>query len=490
MPPMSRPELHFHSAAFAEPATFRLLSLRGFEGISQLYEFEVELELMTNEHEPLDLDTVETVLREPAVIGFADAGVLEHPWHGIVREMELLDGHGNHAPTYRAVMVPTLWYTTQTVRTRVFLEMSVPDIMRTVLTDAGFESGSDFELSVRERYPVRSYVLQYGESDFDFLARWMEHEGIVFFFDQRADGEVLVITDSGSAFAAPEGFAKIPFDPRTEITMARGAIHQISRRYRVVPQTLVTREYQHDRPSAPMQTDRVIHDRGFGLIMLHGENVATETEQKRICKVRAEERALERHLHHAVSSARGVHPGHRFTLDGHPFGELQDADLVVIAMRHTAVNGADGEGAPFGSEIDLLPAGVAYRAPRITPRPRIDGVVHAKIDGETPGIPAPIDDQGRYKVKLPFDAAGQLGGKATTWIRMTQTFTGPAYGMHFPLHVGADVLIAHVEGDPDRPVIVGALPTPSTTTPVVDANATQSVVRTKGNIVLELEDDA
>jgi len=85
---------------------------------------------------------------------------------------------------------------------------------------------------------------------------------------------------------------------------------------------------------------------------------------------------------------------------------------------------------------------------------------------------------------------GEVGGKASCWMSMTQTFTGPAYGMHFPLHIGADVLVAHVEGDPDRPVIVGALPTPQTATTVVTDNATQSVVRSKAHIVIELEDDA
>lgn len=477
-----RPELFFHSGAL-EPGAFRVVGLRGFEALSQLYELELELAL--TESEPLDSDSVEEILGAPVILGFAESGSLEHPWHGILREIELVHADG-HAPLYRAVMVPTLWYATQTVRTRVFLELTVPEIIQTVLEDLGFAPGDHFEASLTASYPKREYVLQYAESDFDFIARLMEHEGIFFFFDQRPDGEVLVLGDANAVFAAPEGRAEIVFDPREAVTVAGGALHRVSRRYRVVPQHVVMREYQPSLPSSPIQTDSAIHDRGIGLVMMHGQNALTEAEARRLTKVRADERALERHLHSAVSSVRGLHPGHRFVLNGHPFGELEGLELTVVAMHHAAA----GSEAPFGSEVELLPLSVTYRPARLTTKPRIDGVIHAKVDGEVAGVPAPLDPQGRYKVLLPFDTVGALGGKASCWMSMTQTFTGPAYGMHFPLHIGADVLVAHVEGDPDRPVIVGALPTPQTATTVVQDNATQSVVRSKAHIVIELEDDA
>jgi type VI secretion system secreted protein VgrG len=483
----ARPQIFFASSALA-PGAFRVLEMRGFEAIHQLYEFELTLQLM--ESEPLDSEAAETVLRSPVVLGFGERGMLEHPWHGILRELELTHAHGF---VYRAVMVPALWYTTQTFRTRVFLDLSVPEIVRRVLTDHGLAAGEHYELALSASYPTREYVLQYAESDFDFIARLMEHEGIFFFFDQGEHGELMVIGDSSSAFREIPGRASLKFDPRADITFAGGAIHTVSKRYRIVPQHMVLREYQPDLPSLPMQSDRAIDTKGFGWVELHGENTIDRGDQQRICRVRAEERTLERHMHGGLSSVRGLHAGHRFRLEGHPFGELDDIELVTISMRHSIMQGHDRTqvgGRAFGSEIDLLPHAIPYRPARITPRARIDGVIHAKIDGENPGVPAPLDDQGRYKVLLPFDVAGAVGGKASAWMRMTQTFSGPGYGMHFPLHVGADVLIAHVEGDPDRPVIVGALPTPSAISPVVQENATQSVVRSKANIVVELEDDA
>jgi type VI secretion system secreted protein VgrG len=487
---VARPELYFHTGAL-DSGAFRLVRMHGFEAIGHLYEFELELEL--HDDEPLDLESVESVLRAPALLGFAEEGTLEHPWHGILREMELFDAHEGHAPRYRAVMVPSLWYLTQTVRTRIFLEKSVPEIVRTVLGDHGFRVGEHYEMSLRDSYATREYVLQYAESDYDFIARLFEHEGIFFFFDQRPDGEVMIVGDNNAVFDLLEGRRTIPFDPRDAVTVAGGAIHRVSRRYCVVPQHLVMREYHPDQPRSPRQTDAVIHDRGFGLVMMHGQNALDDNEQKRLSTVRAEERAIDRHMHQAVSSVRGLRCGHRFQLEGHTFGELVDAELAVVAIRHAAtpgLRGAGEAGEPYGSELDLVPVGVPFRTHRSTPRPRIDGVIHAKIDGEMPGVPAPLDEEGRYKVLLPFDVAGEVGGRASTWMRMTQAFSGPAYGMHFPLHVGADVLVAHVEGDPDRPVLLGALPTPEALSPVVRDNATQAVVRSKANIVIELEDDA
>jgi len=135
-------------------------------------------------------------------------------------------------------------------------------------------------------------------------------------------------------------------------------------------------------------------------------------------------------------------------------------------------------------------ADVTYRPPRTTPKPRIDGVVYATIDGPELNIPAPIDEEGRYKVILPFDLAAEQGGRASRWIRMAQPTSGAGYGMHFPLRPGTEVILTHVHGDPDRPIIAGAVPNAQTPSPVTSANATQSVLRTATGIIMEFEDDA
>jgi type VI secretion system secreted protein VgrG len=114
--------------------------------------------------------------------------------------------------------------------------------------------------------------------------------------------------------------------------------------------------------------------------------------------------------------------------------------------------------------------------------------MHAHVDGDTAGEIAEIDDVGRYRVRLPFDVGGGRGQRASRWVRKAQGYSGQGYGMHFPLHKGAEVLLAHVDGDPDRPIIVGTVAHATTPGPVARSNASQSVIQTASGIRMELED--
>ena len=145
---------------------------------------------------------------------------------------------------------------------------------------------------------------------------------------------------------------------------------------------------------------------------------------------------------------------------------------------------------PYRARFTSIPATVPFRPPRRTPWPRIDGVINAHIDADSNGDYAQIDGEGRYKVKLPFDVGTTKGLASSRWIRMAQAYAGPGYGNHFPQHKGTEVLLAHVDGDPDRPIIVGAVPNAVTPGTVMDKNASQSVMQTASGIRLELEDSA
>lgn len=123
------------------------------------------------------------------------------------------------------------------------------------------------------------------------------------------------------------------------------------------------------------------------------------------------------------------------------------------------------------------------------PWPKIDGVINAIVDGERQSTGTSIDDEGRYRVVLPMDEAGTSGGSASRWVRRAQPSAGAGYGMHMPLHIGTEVAIAHVNGDPDRPIILGAVPNAATPSPVVASNGPQSRIRTGSGVVFELDDD-
>ena len=114
--------------------------------------------------------------------------------------------------------------------------------------------------------------------------------------------------------------------------------------------------------------------------------------------------------------------------------------------------------------------------------------MNAHIDAAGSGQYAEVDNQGRYKVILPFDLNSAMGGKASSWLRMAQPYAGENHGMHFPLHKGTEVLLTFIDGDPDRPIIAAAVPNPITPSPVNSSNSTQSRITTAGGNKLHMED--
>lgn len=485
-------EVFFISSALG-PGELLLERMRGREAISELYSFELWLAGEGDGDAALASDTLQDVLA--GTVGIAFGPGHEYPLWGVLREIEMVARDDGRAPLYRAVMVPRLWYTTLTLRSRVYQDLSVPDIIKAVLKDSGM-ADEHFELRLEGTYPKREYVVQYQESDYQFISRLIEHEGICFFFEHTADGEKVIFADANASFSAPAGYEQIQYLPREGVTDPVESIWSVSYQAHMVPQQVTLREYNWRTPSVPLLAQQKVDAQGRGLQMLYGEHFRDTGEGKKLAKVRAEEFAARRELYTGHSRVRALRCGQIFELTGHLLGQFDQSYLVTEVTHEVDQQRVLGESGAAQGTLGYrnawrgIPASVRYRPERRTPKPRIAGIVNAVVDGTVNGAAAPLDELGRYKVLLPFDVSGKAGGKASRWIRMVQTASGAGYGMHFPLHVGTEVAISHVNGDPDRPVIVGSVPNPETLTPVIADNATQSVIRTRAGIHVEFEDDA
>ena len=190
---------------------------------------------------------------------------------------------------------------------------------------------------------------------------------------------------------------------------------------------------------------------------------------------------------------RALTAGATFTLEDHPRRDWNVSYLVVAATHRAAqsldVGPAKRDDEPdYANTFEAIPADVVFRPARTTPWPRIAGPINAVVDASGGGEYAEIDDHGRYRVQLPFDLSGKGGGKASRPLRMSQPYAGADMGMHFPLHKGTEVLVAHIDGDPDRPLIAAAVPNPETASPVTSQNQTQCAVRTGGGNFFVIED--
>jgi type VI secretion system secreted protein VgrG len=231
----------------------------------------------------------------------------------------------------------------------------------------------------------------------------------------------------------------------------------------------------------------------FGTQYEYGDHFKNADEGKAIATVRAEEIAGLKRRFTGIGDARGFRAGGVFTLRDHYRGDI-NIDHLLVEVNHHGEQGfatADVDDHPtatYQNEFTTMPANVVFRPPRTAPKPVIPASITAKIDGATDGKYAELDDQGRYKVKFPFDRSDLKDGKASRLVRMAQPYGGDQMGFHFPLHKGTEVLITHVNGDPDRPVIAAAVPNPLTASLVKGENQTQSVIRTGGRNAVVLED--
>ncbi len=476
------------SSALAPDALF-VRAVDGVDALSTLFSYEVHFQSRVG---PLDDDALQSMLDGHAALGFGPLG--RRPILGVLREVTAVPSASAHTWEYRAVLVPRAWVCGLTHRSRVFQDLSAPEVALRVLKDHGMREGEHVALRLRQRHPKREYVVQYQETDLDFLARILEREGIFYFFEHAATGDVMVLGDSNDAFrpAAPiDHFAYRPTGGRAD---QPESVQAIGRTLRKVSQDVFLRDYNYRTPSVAVAGRARVHPSGHGVWSEYGEHVKNSDDAARVAKMVAEEIASHRLRYEGRATVTGARPGATFSLLDHDDPAYGEA-LVIVSTVSRARQSAEREAGAADNEawnirFTAMRVTDPYRPPRVTPWPSIAGLMHGKIDGATPGTLAPLDDHGRYRVVLPIDSAAKTGGSASRWIRMAQPFAGGAYGMHFPLHIGTEVVIAHIEGDPDRPVIVGAVPNPETSSPVTSQNASQSVVRTRAGIHIEFEDDA
>jgi type VI secretion system secreted protein VgrG len=456
----------------------------GKQRLGELYEFKVLVE--HSEEGGLDGESVDALLSHPARVGVnrehGDGEV-----SGMLRRVEMLSvasSHHGHAH-YELTLVPKLWRLRLVTRSRVFMDMTHLEVVLAVLEEHGFDAGRYVLDHTEESYPTHETVVQYRESDFDFVYRLLQHNGIHTRFEQNPRGEALVLGDRNASFVPVPSHEELRYHPQ-DFAPDDGAPRVFEMRQIREPRVgeVILRDFNWRTPHAPVRAEAPVDEAtGYGSLDLYGEHVHDEAEARRLATVRAEEQLVGGHRFVGKTSLRGVAPGTYFDLSGHPHGEMNRRYLVI------ATDEAMDEGHAYFNTFTAIPFDVTYRPRRTVRWPRVNGAVHAIVDGEARSTATPIDDAGRYRLVLPYDVGGAAGGRASRWVRRAQPSAGAGYGMHLPLHIGTEVAVVHLNGDPDRPLIVGAVPNAATEAPVIAANAPQSVIRTGSGVVFELDDD-
>jgi type VI secretion system secreted protein VgrG len=461
-----------------EDGALVLKSVRGREGIGQLYELELTFHAMVEDPEVVERAR-ELLMSASAAVVWPDD---RRHW-GVFSSIELVSAEREVQPIYKGVLVPRVWYATQTRRTRVFLDRTAPAIVVSILEEMGMrKDDGDFVLKLVETHVTREYTVQYEETDWAFICRLLEDEGISLYFVQGEESEGIVLTDHADGFVkSDEELSYARFNPGAN---APPAVFSLLRSTHVVPRQVVLVDHDWRSPSMVRTAPAPVLASGNGLQILTRERFRDEQAGHKRATLRAQELASKRDRFEVVTNVPTLKPGDGFGVIDHVIPSLDGRYLI---LERTFEQEADR---PFRAELTCIREGTPFRPARVTPRPSIDGVLFATIDAPDEVEAGFLDEHGRYKVILPFDTASREGGRASSWIRRAQPHAGAGYGFHFPLRAGTEVLLAHVGGDPDRPVIVGAIPNVETPSPVVGKNATTNLIRTASGVQIELEDEA
>ena len=466
------------------PDDFLLLeAVAGREAVSRLFDFRLHLlheEIAGEDKTPTFVDP-RKLLGQPVQITITLPDNTHRDICGIVNRFAQL--HRTLRFThYEAEIVPRVWLLTQRRQSRIFQQQSVFDILKTVF--AGFHVS--FELTAN--YFRRDYCVQYGESDFDFAARLMEEDGIFYYFEHHPNGEKMIITDS------PAAHRLCPLKPTVEFALevAReeqvGVVTEWRPNYRLQSGKYTVRDHHFELPGHRLQADRqtvfaVADNHNLEVYDYPGEyakrftNInpgggeSGELEQvfadnRRVAQVRMQQIDAGYQMIEGASDCATLTAGHRFALTNHPLKE-NNQDYVLTAVIHRGRQSPSYEtGATvarsYRNEFECIvygERGVTFRPQRTTAKPIIHGAQTAVVVGEA-GEEIMTDKYGRVKVQFHWDREGRYDAASSCWIRVAQSWAGKNWGSVAIPRIGQEVVVEFLEGDPDRPLIVGSVYNP------------------------------
>jgi type VI secretion system secreted protein VgrG len=424
MSDVSKLEAHFFVKG--EDSTLVVRALRGREAISELFAFEIDLH---DTNASFDFDSI---IGEPAHV-IVTWGSVERHVDGIVTHFEQLETSDEGA-FYRATLAPTVILAHLGRTSRVFSQKNLQQIIETVLEEHGIQN---VRIALADSYASRDVVIQYGESDWDFVSRWMEAEGIRYFFEHSANGHTLVITDAATTHELIEGESNLAY--RKEALDAGENVIGFELAQRLAPTSVKVRDYPLEDPrNVPIEEAKVDGPKGISRFDFPARQAQKRLDALRVGQKKGRGRA---------STIRFV-PGKRFTLEGHARTNYNDSWLIT-EVEHEATF-LEGKSA-YLVVFETVPGKTAYRPERKTPWPKIFGAQMASVVGPT-GAEIHTDESGRALVSFSWDASA-----TEVWLPLSQVTASQGFGAVNLPRVGDSVMVEFFDGDPDRPVITGRM---------------------------------
>jgi type VI secretion system secreted protein VgrG len=408
------------------------------------------------------------------VTQFSDAGSGAASWFG--------DEAGGQAYQYHLTVRPWLWFLTRAANFRMFQEMTVPQVVQNVCDSYPF---AQLRLDLSASYRPREYLCQYRETDYNFVVRLLEQEGIYFYFEHQDGKHTMVLADSHSAHSPRAGYASIAFAENGEGHEDEEHIDAWHGSHAVTAGRFSLTDFDFTKPKVSLlgtaEKARAHDLSGFEFFDYPGEYDSV-ADGARYAGIRLEELQAAHQVFDAGGPVRGIEVGRIFKLANHPNHDL-DHDFLVTGASFNVTNndpgsGRDGGGS-FHCTFQAIDSRIQFRAPRATPRPLVQGPQTAIVVGPA-GEEIHVDQHGRVKLQFQWDRYNKADENSSCWVRVSQPWSSKGWGALFLPRIGHEVIVEFLEGDPDRPIIVGRVNNGDATSPwPLPAEKTRSGFRTR-----------
>ncbi len=442
-----------------------LARFRGTEGLSEMFRFDLDLfsELQAIEFEEIMGQAVTLCLsldkgKMRFINGVISSFSQDYGWEESKGDLKLV--------RYSATLVPWLWLLTRTRDSRIFQKMSVPDIVEKVFSDKGF---TDFKSDLTSQYEIREYTVQYNETDFNFVSRLLEEEGIHYYFHHEEGKHTLVMADhSGANPACPnQSSARFLMSGREDF-----GEEDLIQRLRMVKQIragkYTLKDYNYEIPDTDLE---VTYDTTAALgpgereyYDYPGRYPKREAGDS-LAAIRMEEEEARIATLSGTGSCRAFASGFRFMLMESEREDWNEKEYLLTRLRHrmdqadTYVSGTDAaqtgpDRSMYENQFECMAHEVPFRPRRKTPVPVIDGVQTAIVVGPS-GEEIYTDELGRIKVQFHWDREGKYDENSTCWLRVGQSMAGLGWGAVYLPRIGHEVIVEFIDGNPDRPIVTG-----------------------------------
>jgi type VI secretion system secreted protein VgrG len=438
------------------PDVLLLRSVSGQEAISQLFRFQLELLSETDDSIAFD-----SIVGQNVTIHLQTQDSYRD-FNGFISRFSQGSSDGRFT-YYRAEMVPWLWFLTRKSDCRIFQQQSVPDIIQTIFKELSF---SDFELRLYGPFRKRDYCVQYRETDFNFVSRLMEEEGIYYFFEHHTDGSdsqvaagkhVLVLAND------PAGQKPCPGQPkaRCDFAMGGGRLDDLITDWRIEeeyrPSAWAHTDYNFETPSTDLMA--TVQDEGTYEIYDYPGIYAKKSDGTQLAKTRLQETLAFKKRVSGKSNCRYFTTGSTVEVTDHYRNDMNQKWMLTAVYHQCSMgeaygSGGNDEGFFYSNTFECIPADVPFRPMRVTPKPSVQGCQTALVVGPG-GEEIYTDKYGRVKVQFHWDRKGKKNESSSCWVRVSYPWAGKSWGgIHIP-RIGQEVIVDFLEGDPDQPIIVG-----------------------------------